>query len=54
MNEREAAYQHARRRVRALRGFYRHLAVYAVVNTGLVIVNLVFSSGRLWFFWPMG
>jgi sensor histidine kinase YesM len=54
VTDREAAYEHARRRVRALRGFYRHLAIYAVVCTGLVIVNLVFSPGRIWFFWPMG
>ena len=51
--DRQAAYEHARQRVRALRGFYRHLAIYAVVNTGLVAINLLSGSGRLWFFWPM-
>jgi two-component sensor histidine kinase len=51
---REEAYQRARRRVRALRSFYRHLTIYVAVNTVLVIVNLLAPSGRLWFFWPMG
>ncbi len=51
---RSAAYEHARSRVQALRRFYRHLTIYAVVNTGLVAINLLSSSGRLWFFWPMG
>lgn len=51
---RSAGYEHARSRVQALRRFYRHLTIYAVVNTGLVAINLLSSSGRLWFFWPMG
>lgn len=47
------AYERARRRVRALRAFYRHLAVYATVITGLAVVNLVVSPGRWWFVFPM-
>jgi len=38
--------------VRKLRAFYLHLAQYAVVITGLAVVNLVTSPRYLWFFWP--
>ncbi len=40
-------------RSRTLRGFYPHLMVFAVVNTGLLAINLIASPGRLWFYWPL-
>jgi hypothetical protein len=42
-----------RRQVRGLRSFYHHLVVFAVVNTGLAVINLVVSPARLWFYWPL-
>ena len=48
------AYEHAKRRVEAKLGFYIHLAVYVAVNILLVVLNLVFSPGYLWFLWPLG
>ncbi len=36
-----------------LRGFYIHAAMYAVVNVALIVVNLVFVSQFLWFFFPL-
>ncbi len=49
----QARYERARRRVQAMRGFYSHLAVYIVVNVGLVLINLLTSPGALWFYWPL-
>jgi fatty acid desaturase len=40
----------ARRRVAALKGFYIHLAVYALVLAGLAVVNLL-SGGSWWVLW---
>ncbi len=34
-------------------GFYVHLAVYVVANTGLIVGNLVFTPGFLWFLFPL-
>jgi len=53
MNEQEIKYQKARERVTALRGFYRHLTVYIIVNLGLFLINITTSPERLWFFWPL-
>lgn len=43
----------AERRVGAKIGFYIHAAVYAIVNTGLVGVNLFTTPQTLWFVWPL-
>lgn len=51
--EQSPEYKAARRRVRQLRGFYSHLAVYVAVNAGLLIINLFSSPGRLWIVWPL-
>ncbi len=34
-------------------GFYVHLAAYVAVNTGLIVGNLLFTPGFLWFFFPL-
>ena len=52
MNENDR-YRHAKRRVRSLRGFYRHLAVYVIVNAFLFTVNRVASPDYDWFTWPL-
>ncbi len=49
--EHELAVERAAKRVRELRDFYVHLAVYLVVNTGLVIIDLVQGDGLQWAQW---
>lgn len=58
MNENEqeredAIYKRAKARVEALRGFYIHAMVYAVVNLGLFAINMLTSRDSLWFYWPL-
>jgi len=48
-----AKYERARKRVKELKGFYRHLAVYLLVNAFLLVINLVTSPYELWFYWPL-
>lgn len=52
MNE-EERYQRARKQVEEIKSFYSHLAVYAIINTALFILNLLTSPGSLWFYWPL-
>jgi uncharacterized integral membrane protein len=47
----DAATERARRRLRAEKGFYIHLAVYALVNAVLFLINSRTGS-PWWFFWP--
>ncbi len=37
----------------AVRSFLVHLAAYVVVNIVLVIVNLVYTPGKIWFIYPI-
>jgi hypothetical protein len=53
MNEQDFKYQKAKERVEALRGFYVHLTVYVIVNTGLFLIDLITTPGSFWFFWPL-
>jgi hypothetical protein len=46
-------FQDARRHARAVRGFYVHALIFAVVNAGIVAVNLLSTPGRPWFGWGM-
>lgn len=43
----------AERRVAAKAGFRSHALIYAVVNAGLVGINLTTSPGYFWAGWPM-
>jgi len=43
----------ARLRAGAKLGFYIHVTVYVLVNLLLLAINLRFTPGRLWFFWPL-
>jgi Na+/melibiose symporter-like transporter len=52
MND-EQRYQQARARVQALRQFYTHLAAYILINTALLILNLLNPTDGLWFIWPL-
>ena len=51
----EQIYEEAKKRVEAKRGFYKHLLVYVVVNSVLVII-WAFPGGRgyPWFWWVIG
>lgn len=50
--EEQERYERARRRVKELKGFYTHAAVFVLVNIGLFVVNLL-TGGPWWFFWPL-
>lgn len=43
----------ARKRVKALRDFYMHLATFVIVNAFLIVLNLVTSPGDFWAIWPL-
>ncbi len=49
----EDRYLKAQKRVEDLKGFYGNLTSYLVVNTGLMILNLITSPDRLWFIYPL-
>ncbi len=49
----QARYENAKKRVEEIKGFYSHLAVYLLVNAGLLIINLVTSPGDYWFGFPL-
>jgi len=49
----EDRYREARKRVEELKGFYGNLISYIVVNSFLLVINLVTSPAYLWFFWPL-
>lgn len=51
-NERER-YERARRRVREIRAFYIHVAVFVPVNALLHVINFVATPGLYWAFWPL-
>jgi hypothetical protein len=46
-------YERARRRVREIRAFYFHIAVFAVVNVVLHVINFVTAPTVYWAFWPL-
>lgn len=43
----------AARRADAKLAFRGHLIAYAVINAGLLAINLLTSPDTLWFYWPM-
>jgi hypothetical protein len=49
----QTTYERARKRAISKYGFYKHVAVYAVVIVFLMVVNLVTSPQYYWFVWPM-
>lgn len=53
MNTEDYKYQKAKKRVKALKGFYIHLGVYLLVNSLLFLINITTSPGLLWFYWPL-
>ena len=53
MNTEERKYEQAKGRVKEVRGFYIHLAVYVLVNTFLFLLDITMSPDVLWFYWPL-
>lgn len=51
----EDLYRAAKRRAEELQGFYIHLIVYVLVNSGLFLINVLTrgDSGAWWFHWPL-
>ncbi len=49
--EHDLAVERATKRVKELRDFWAHFAVYVVVNTGLVILDLAQGDGLQWAQW---
>ena len=49
----EITYRAARRHVERKLGFFIHLAVYIVVNSGLMLLNLLQQPRVLWAFAPL-
>ena len=49
----QASYERAKKRVHAIRGFYIHATVYALVNTFLAVLNFATSPTVFWAIWPI-
>jgi uncharacterized membrane protein YecN with MAPEG domain len=47
----DEGYEKAKRRVEELKKFYGNLTSYVVINVILIIINLVTSPGKFWFYW---
>lgn len=52
-NQEEERYYKAKKKVNEIKSFYGNLTAYIVVNTGLLVINLLTSPDDLWFYWPM-
>ena len=55
----DESYYRAKRKLKALKGFYIHLTVFIVINVFLFIVNFFTTPGYWWFlfvtlFWGIG
>ena len=46
-------YYQAQKRVKEIKEFYQHFAVYALCNPIVIVVNLMTSPGYLWFIWSL-
>jgi hypothetical protein len=53
--QQDEAYKAALKRAEMLQGYYIHVLVFAVVNTGLFLINLLTrgEDGPWWFLWPL-
>jgi hypothetical protein len=49
----QTRYQKAKERVEEIKSFYLHLVAYLLVNSVLVVINLLTSPEYLWFIWPI-
>jgi hypothetical protein len=46
-------YKKAQARVEEIKGFYIHVTIYVIVNLGLVLINVLSTPEKLWFYWPL-
>jgi hypothetical protein len=46
-------YKKASKKVEEIKGFYSHLIAYIFIIVLITIVNLKYSPGYYWFFYPM-
>ena len=51
--EETQAYKDAKEQVESKIRFYRHVAVFAVLGTALVLMNLARSPDRMWSLWVL-
>ena len=49
----QEAYTNAKRKIEARMSFFTHLAVYLVVMTLLIILNVTVNGDYFWAKWPM-
>jgi hypothetical protein len=50
----EEIYEEAKKRVKAKKDLYSHIAIYVLVNAFLVVIWAVTSGGFPWFVFPLG
>ncbi|MGK0414079.1 MAG: pimeloyl-ACP methyl ester carboxylesterase [Polaribacter sp.] len=48
-NNKEQRYENAQKRVKDIKGFYTHLAIYCLVIPTLIFINLKFEPHFHWF-----
>ncbi len=46
-------YKRAKERLEELKGLYIHAIIYVIVNLGMVIINLISSPEKYWFYYPL-
>jgi ABC-type transport system involved in cytochrome bd biosynthesis fused ATPase/permease subunit len=44
-------YQKAQKRVKEIKGFYRHLLVFSIVMMGMIFINVKYTPGHFWSIW---
>ena len=49
----DSNYKKARKKVKAKKEFYEHFSIYVVMSIFFIVLNLLTSSGHLWFMWPI-
>lgn len=52
-NQEYYSYQKAKKRVKAIKGFYANLVMYILVISFLAFINLKYTPENIWFCWPM-
>jgi hypothetical protein len=50
-NNEQKRYEKAQKRVKEIKGFYRHLLVYSIVMIAIIYINLRYTPEVLWFIW---
>jgi hypothetical protein len=45
----EKRYKAARRKARAIRGFYINLTLYCIIIPALAVINLIYTPDYIWF-----